>query len=111
MHTALFLELPEEKHAKKKLKSLPLDISTWLTELFSYNSVDTVFSGHVHFENFPEPVDNVRQVILTSINALNTWHSDDTNMDYGPEFGNNERGYYVVQIKDGIKPAVQKIRV
>ena len=111
MHTALFLEFPEEKKAKKKLKSLPLDVSTWLTELFSYNSVDTVFSGHVHFENFPEPVDNVRQVIMTSINALNTWHSDDTNIDYGPEFGNNERGYYVVQIKDAIKPAVQKIKV
>ena len=67
MHTALFLELSEEQNAKKKLKSLPLDVSTWLTKLFSYNNVDTVFSGHVHFENFSEPVNNVRQVILTSI--------------------------------------------
>ena len=111
MHTALFLEFPEEKNAKKKLKSLPLDVSTWLTKLFSYNNVETVFSGHVHFENFPEPANNVRQVILTSINALNSCHSDGTNWDNRPEFGNNERGYYVVQIKDGIQTAVQKVKV
>ena len=87
-----------------------------MIELFTYNSVDTVFSGHVHFENFPEPVlgqngQQLRQVVMTSINALNTWHSKETNADYGPEFGNNDRGYYLVNVKENQAPAVQKITI
>ena len=80
-------------------------------KLFSENNIDTVFSGHVHFENFLEPVDNVRQIVMTSINALNTWHSDETNTDYGPDFGNNERGYYMVEIRNSDEPLIQKIKV
>ena len=111
MHTALFIEYREEEKATEKLKSLPIEVREWMIELFSYNSVDTVFSGHVHFENFPEPIEGLRQVVMTSINALNTWHSKETNIDYGPEFGNNQRGYYLVNVKENQAPAVQKINI
>ena len=48
---------------------------------------------------------------MTSINALNTWHSKETDMNYGPEWGNNERGYYVVEIDGAKKPLVQKVPI
>ena len=75
LHTPLFVEYPEEVKAAEKEKSLPLASRAYLLDLFDYNNVDTVFSGHTHFENYPDKAGKVRQVVMTSINYLGSWHS------------------------------------
>ena len=94
--------------ATEKAKSLPFDTRLYLLDLFNYYNVDTVFSGHNHFENFPDEVHNVRQIVMTSINYLNSWSSKETGQDFGPQFGNNDRGYYVVEINEKTKPKIEK---
>ena len=128
MHTPLFVEYPAEikawfskddfesliktmenlTKATEKEKSLPFETRLYLLDLFNYYNVDTVFSGHNHFENFPDTVYNVRQIVMTSINYLNSWSSKETGKDFGPEFGNNDRGYYVVEINEKNEPTIEK---
>ena len=131
MHTPLFVEYPAEIKAwffkrwfwyfndcqknyeklikaTEKEKSLPFDTRLYLLDLFNYYNVDTVFSGHNHFENFPDTVYNVRQIVMTSINYLNSWSSKETGKDFGPEYGNNDRGYYVVEINEKNEPIIEK---
>ena len=44
-----------------------------------------VFSGHTHFENFEIPqFNNVKQYLMTSVNYQNTWHSKESDKDFGP---------------------------
>ena len=62
IHTPLFVEFAEELRASDKGKSLPPVERAYLLDLFEYYNVDTVFSGHTHFENYPAKHGNVRQV-------------------------------------------------
>ena len=62
IHTPLFVEFAEETRASDKEKSLPPVERAYLLDLFEYYNVDTVFSGHTHFENYPAKHGNVRQV-------------------------------------------------
>ena len=82
LHTPLFVEYPEEVKAAEKEKSLPLASRAYLLDLFDYNNVDTVFSGHTHFENYPDKAGKVRQVVMTSINYLGSWHSKGKGLKY-----------------------------
>ena len=107
MHTGLYIEFPEELHAADKDKSLRPEHRNYLIDLFSRNRVDSVFSGHVHFENFLEEHRGIRQYILTSINHQNEWKSKETNKQYGPD----NHSYYRVDIQDGMLPQVYPILV
>lgn len=111
IHTPMFVEFAEETKASDKEKSLPLAEREYLLDLFEYYNVDTVFSGHTHFENYPAKYGNIRQVVMTSINALSSWHSKETGVDYGPEYGNNERGYYIVDVNGTSEPRVNKVAI
>ena len=46
--------------------------------------VDSVFSGHTHFESIPPPNETVNQVVMTAINYQNKWKSEWSGLDYGP---------------------------
>ena len=83
MHTALYIESVDETHASEKDKSLDKEHRDYLLELFDYNNVDSVFSGHTHFENFEIPkFKNVKQYLMTSINFQNTWNSKESDVNY-----------------------------
>lgn len=99
MHTALYIEFPEEEYAAvEKLKSIFPEMREYLVNLFSHNGVDSVFSGHVHFENFDiEEHKGIRQYVMTAINHQNTWHSKETKKDYGP----CTPAYYKVHVENG----------
>ena len=97
--------------SKNLSKSIFPEMREYLVNLFSHNGVDSVFSGHVHFENFDieehkgirrgsnrkltgsrsrkftgntRNGTNERQYVMTAINHQNTWHSKETKKDYGP---------------------------
>ena len=70
--------------------------------------MDTVFSGHTHFENVPPAYRGVQQIVLTSINYLGTYHSTESGKSYGPEFGNNKNAYYVVDVTGSRPPRVTR---
>ena len=48
---------------------------------------------------------------MTSINALSSWNSKETGVDFGPEDGNNERGYYLVDVDGTNEPRVNKVTI
>lgn len=55
------------------------------TDCSSLQKPKLVFSGHTHFENFDIPkFNNVKQYLMTSINYQNTWHSKESDLNYGP---------------------------
>ena len=111
MHTALFIESTDETVASDQGESLPLEPRRFLLELFAKNAVDSVFSGHTHFENFPTPYRGIQQYVLTSINYLASWSSVETGKQFGPGVENNERGFYLVTVAAGEKPVVEKIPI
>lgn len=109
MHTPLFIESPDEVLAAKQGESIPVDHRAYLIDQFSRHNVDTVFSGHTHFENVPPVYRGIQQIVLTSINYLKTWVSPETGAAWGPNLGNNERGFYVVDNDGTNVPTVNKI--
>ena len=92
-------------------ESLPPEYRSYLLDLFSKNGVDSVFSGHTHFENTPLPYEGIQQYILTSINYLSSWTSLESGNSFGPQKGNNKRGFYLVSIENHQKPKVRKINL
>ena len=92
-------------------ESIPPGYRSYLLDLFSENAVDSVFSGHTHFENTPLPYKGVQQYILTSINYLGSWTSLESGNSFGSDHGNNERVFYVVNIENDQKPEVHKIHL
>ena len=73
MHTPLFIETPDEVLAGIEEESLDIEVRFELLNLFDANGVDSLFSGHVHYENLALlPYDgfhrSIKQFILTSIN-------------------------------------------
>ena len=65
----------------------------YLLELFDYNNVDSVFSGHTHFEKIDIPnFKNVEQYLMTSITFQNTWHSKESDINYGPDIPSDYQG-------------------
>ena len=111
MHTALFIESANETIASGQGESLPFKPRQYLLDLFAQNSVDSVFSGHTHFESFPTPYKGIQQYVLTSINYLASWRSLETGQLFGPDVGNNERGFYLVTVVAGESPIVKKILI
>ena len=67
----------------------------YLLELFDYNNVDSVFSGHTHFEKMDIPkFKNVKQYLMTSITFQNTWHSKESDINYGPDIPSYYQGQF-----------------
>ena len=95
--------------ATEKEKPLPFDTRLYLLDLFNYYNVDTVFSGHTHFENVPPVHRGIQQIVMTSINYLKTWISPESGFEWGPAFDNNFRGYYVVEVNGYDLPVVTKV--
>ena len=124
MHTPLFIEDHNEIASAEEGKtcdykkintsfqslgeSVPIEQRFYLLDLFAENNVDTVFSGHTHFESLPPPYRGVQQLVLTSINYLGTWHSTESGKSYGPEFGNNDNAYYIVEVNGSRLPRITK---
>ena len=69
--TALFIENVEEYVASEdKEKSIPIKDRMNLLSDFDSNAIDSVFSGHTHFENLDPPAyGSVQQYVLTSIST------------------------------------------
>ena len=69
---------------------------------FDLNSVDSIFSGHTHFENLDPPAyGSVQQFVLTSISSQNSWKSDE---NWGPDgdkmkYGTCTPSFYMVNSK------------
>ena len=69
---------------------------------FDSNSVDSVFSGHTHFENLDPPAyGSVEQFVLTSISSQNSWTSGE---NWGPDgdkmkYGICTPSFYIVNSK------------
>ena len=69
----------------------------YLLELFDYNNVDSVFSGHTHFEKMDIPkFKNVKQYLMTSITFQNTWHSKESDINYGPDIPSYYQGQFSI---------------
>jgi len=80
---------------------------------FDSNSVDSVFSGHTHFENLDTPAyGSVQQFVLTSISSQNKWTS---NEKWGPNgetmiYGTCTPSFYLVNSKNsGITVAARRV--
>ena len=98
VHTPLWLETPDETFAGEEHESIPKAQREYLIDLFANNGVDSIFSGHVHFQNLNlEPHRGIKQHILTSINAQDEWFNEETGMTWGK----SEPAYYRVHVMNG----------
>lgn len=84
-HVALFIEKALEVDSARVGKAIPVKHRKFLLRLFCNNNVQTVYSGHTHFNSFPKPYRcpnrkdrQVRQIVLTSLTAQLKWKSDTT---------------------------------
>ena len=98
--TALFIENVEEYDASEdKEKSIPIKDRMNLLSDFDSNSIDSVFSGHTHFENLDPPAYGaVQQYVLTSISSQNSWKAKE---NWGPngevmKYGTCTPSFYMV---------------
>jgi len=77
-------------------KSLPGHVRQYLLDQYSKFGVDTIFSGHVHFNSVPEQFEGVNQVCLTSINYQDKkWVADSGNV-----YGGDSPAYIVASVKN-----------
>ena len=97
-HTPLYIETPNEIHAGVIDYSIPLDQRMFLLDLFIENGVDSIYSGHVHFENLATDSykGKLNQYVLTSINHQHDWKSEESGIQWGPD----EPSYYRVKIEN-----------
>ena len=80
----------------------------YLLDLFSQNGVDSIFSGHVHFESLlAAEYKGVHQYMLTSINWQMTWFSMETGQIWGP----SEQSYYKINVRNGEIDDVQPVHI
>ena len=80
----------------------------YLLDLFSENSVDSIFSGHVHFESLQaDEYKGIHQYMLTSINWQMTWFSMETGQVWGP----SEQSYYKINVRNGEIDNVQPVHI
>ena len=80
----------------------------YLLNLFSENGVDSIFSGHVHFESLSAAeYKGVHQYMLTSINWQMTWLSMETGQIWGP----SEQSYYKINVRNGEINNVQPVHI
>jgi len=103
MHKPLYIENFEEYHASDvKEKSIPTIDRMRLLSDFDSNSVDSVFSGHTHFQNLDPPAyGSVQQFVLTSVSKQNEWTSKEK---WGPNgetmnYGTCTPSFYLVNSK------------
>ena len=68
----------------------------YLLDLFAENDVDSIYSGHVHFENLATDSykDLLNQYVLTSINHQHDWKSEESGIHWGPD----KPSYYRVKV-------------
>ena len=98
VHTPLWLETPDETFPGEEHESIPKAQREYLIDLFANHGVDSIFSGHVHFQNLNlEPHRGIKQHILTSINAQDEWFNEETGMTWGK----SEPAYSRVHIVNG----------
>ena len=98
VHTPLWLETPDETFPGEEHESIPKAQRKYLIDLFANHGVDSIFSGHVHFQNLNlEPHRGIKQHILTSINAQDEWFNEETGMTWGK----SEPAYYRVHVVNG----------
>ena len=98
VHTPLWLETFNETFAGEEHQSIPKAQREYLIDLFAKNGVDSIFSGHVHFQNLNlKPHRGIKQHILTSINAQDEWFNEETGMTWGK----SEPAYYRVHVRNG----------
>ena len=98
VHTPLWLETPDETFPGVEHESIPKAQREYLIDLFANHGVDSIFSGHVHFQNLNlEPHRGIKQHILTSINAQDEWF----NVETGMTWGKSEPAYYRVHVVNG----------
>ena len=80
----------------------------FLLNLFSDNGVDSIFSGHVHFESLQaDEYKGIHQYMLTSINWQMTWFSMETGQVWGP----SEQSYYKINVRNGEINNVQPVHI
>ena len=80
----------------------------YLLDLFSENSVDSIFSGHVHFESLrADEYKAIHQYMLTSINWQMTWFSMETGKVWGP----SEQSYYKINVRNGEINNVEPVHI
>ena len=80
----------------------------YLLELFVANDVDSIYSGHVHFENLAtDSYKNLlNQYVLTSINHQHDWKSQESGIHWGPD----KPSYYRVKVElDSITTQSQQL--
>ena len=87
---------------------MPIDQRMYLLDLFSENGVDSIFSGHVHFESLQaDEYKGIHQYMLTSINWQMTWFSMETGQIWGP----SEQSYYKINVRNGEINNVQPVHI
>ena len=98
-HTPLYIETPDEINAGVIDYSLPYDQRMYLLNLFAVNGVDSIYSGHVHFENLAADSYNntLNQYVVTSINHQHEWKSEESGKQWGP----GQPSYYQVKVESG----------
>ena len=71
----------------------------FLLDLFVENGVDSIYSGHVHFENLATDSykEKLNQYVLTSINHQHDWKSEESGVHWGPD----KPSYYRVKVENG----------
>ena len=80
----------------------------YLLELFAANDVDSIYSGHVHFENLATDSykNSLNQYVLTSINHQHDWKSEESGIHWGPD----KPSYYRVKVElDSITTQSQEL--
>ena len=88
--------------------SVPIDQRMLLLDLFALNGVDSIFSGHVHFENLSATeYKGIHQYMLTSINWQMTWFS----MESGTIWGPSVQSYYKINVRNSEIHDVQPIYI
>ena len=97
-HTPLWLETADEIYPGEEHESVPYVQRQYLIDLFAENNVDSVFAGHVHFQNLNlEPHRGIKQYVVTSINAQDQWLNEET----GNTWGYSEPAYYRIRVSNG----------
>ena len=97
-HTPLWLETADEIFPGVEGESVPYDQRQYLIDLFAENNVDSVFAGHVHFQNLQlAPYRGIKQYVVTSINAQDQWYNEET----GNTWGYSEPAYYRINVSNG----------
>ena len=93
----LALVVQSTRYLFKGHLSVPIDQRMYLLDLFAENGVDSIFSGHVHFENLSATeYKGIHQYMLTSINWQMTWFSLESGTIWGP----SEQSYYKINVRD-----------